>query len=186
MRCLCLNISYEPLGFLSQNRAVQVVLENRAEIVERGERTYSSTSGVVVPEPVVIRLNRYIKMPRDLSENISSRVLFARDNHTCQYCAKHVDELSSKNPLTIDHILPKSKGGPHHWENVVTACYRCNLKKRDRTPTDANMEFKDLYKARSPKKPSSLIISWGGKASEVQEKWIKQFYKIDSLNGDIG
>lgn len=183
MRCLCLNVTYEPLGFLSQNRAVQVVLEDRAEIIEKGESTYNSTSGIEIPEPVVIRLNRFIKMPRDLSECITSRVLFARDNYTCQYCGKHANQLGAKNPLTIDHVKPKSKGGPNQWDNVVAACYRCNLKKRDRTPMDANMPLKGLYKERSPKKPHYLVFTWGGKVTPQQEKWIKSYYKVDNLNG---
>lgn len=179
-RSLCLNVSYEPLGFLPQERAVCCLLEKKVELLEQGDGVFRSPGGIVVPEPLVVRLNRYIKIPRTLREGITSRVLFARDGFTCQYCGKHAIELKGKgNRLTIDHILPKSKGGPHHWENVVTACYHCNLRKRDRTPMEANMKFIDLYKDRAPKKPSSLLYTWGNKCDAKQQKWIDYFYGVD-------
>lgn len=185
-RTLCLNVTYEPIGFLTQDRAVCVVLEGKAEILEHSDAVYRSPSGVSVPAPVVIRLNRYIKIPRGLKEHITSRVLFARDNHTCQYCGKSVNQLRGKNNrLTIDHIKPKAQGGPDHWENVVTACYYCNLKKRDRTPMQANMKFVAQYKNRSPKKPHLLVFTWGGKVCEKQAKWIKSFYGVSALDEEV-
>lgn len=182
-RTLCLNVTYEPLGFLPQERAVCLILDGTVEMVEKGDGCYRSAGGVVVDEPSVVRLNRYVKAPRALKENITPRVLFARDRHTCQYCGTHARDLKGKrNRLTIDHIKPKAHGGPHHWENVVTSCYICNIKKRDRTPMQANMKFCDLYKNRSPKKPESLMLTWGGRLNDQQKKWIKMFYKIDDLN----
>lgn len=185
-RALCLNVTYEPLGFLSTERAVTVVWEGKAEILEDTGKVWRSNSGVEIPEPTVIKLNRYIKMPRSLKECITPRVLFARDKFTCQYCGKHQSQLRGKsNRLTIDHIKPKAQGGPHHWENVVTACYVCNIKKRDRTPMQANMKFKHLYKNRSPKKPNLLVFTWGGRVLPSQAKWIKQYYGVQSLDEDI-
>lgn len=185
-RTLCLNVTYEPLGFLNQDRAVVCLLEGKADLLERGEGEYRSPSGVTVPKPTVIRLNRYVKVPRSLKECITPRVLFARDHWRCQYCGKHVRDLKGKNNrLTIDHIKPKAQGGPHHWENVVTACYVCNIKKRNRTPMQANMKFIDLYKNKSPKKPHLLVFTWGGKVNESQAKWIKSYYGVNSLDEDI-
>lgn len=185
-RVLCLNVTYEPIGFLSKNRAVAVVLDGKADVIEHGDSTYNSSSGHSVPEPIVIRLNRYIKIPRKLKESITARVLFARDKFTCQYCGVPQHRLRGKgNRLTIDHVQPKSKGGPHHWENVVTACYRCNLKKRDRTPTEANMKFTHLYKDRAPKKPELLVFTWGGRINEKQKYWITQYYGVQSLEEEI-
>lgn len=185
-RCLCLNVTYEPLGFLSQDRAVCVLLDGKADLLESDSDVYRSPSGVTVPRPLVIRLNRYIKVPRSLKECITPRVLFARDNYTCQYCGTHQRNLKGKrNRLTIDHIKPKAQGGPHHWENVVTACYHCNLKKRDRTPMQANMRFIDLYKNKSPKKPHLLVFTWGGKLRDEQMKWIKTYYGVNSLDDDV-
>lgn len=182
MKTLCLNITYEPLGFLPPERAVQIYLQDRVEIIEDSGKTYRSSSGVEVPAPEVIRLKRFIKMPRDVRECITPRVLFARDNFMCQYCEIAQADLKGKNNrLTIDHVHPKSKGGPHHWENVVTACYRCNLKKRDRNPTDANMPLKGRYKDRSPKKPSLLTTQWGGRVSPKQAKWITSYYGKEAL-----
>lgn len=185
MRTLCLNVSYEPLGFLHQQRAVCLVLEKKAEILEFGNNPYRSISGITVLEPVVVRLNKYIKVPRNLSEGISRAALFARDRYTCQYCGTHASQLNRRNKLTVDHILPKSKGGPNHWENVVTSCYFCNLHKRDRTPMEANMKFVHLYKDRAPKKPHLLTFAWGGKLNPKQKKWIEYYYGEDDLE-DVG
>lgn len=185
-RALCLNVTYEPIGFLPKDRAVCLFLEGKIDILERSEKVYRSPRGVTVPDPVVVRLNSYVKVPRQLKEAITSNVLFARDKHTCQYCGVHRDDLRGKrNRLTIDHIKPRAQGGPHHWENVVTCCYICNIKKRDRTPLQANMKFVHLYKNRSPKKPSQLMFSWGGRINEQQLKWIKAYYKIDDLNTEF-
>ncbi len=181
-RCLALNVNYEPIGFLPQERAVCTYLEGKADIIESGDNEFRSPSGLSVPAPLVIRLNRYIKIPHSLREGISSRVLFARDDWTCQYCGKHQSKLGKKNSLTVDHIKPKAHGGPHHWENVVTSCYVCNLKKRDRTPTQANMKFVAKYKNKAPVKPH---LSWGGRVTVEQEKWICMFYKVDSLSDKI-
>lgn len=186
-RTLCLNVTYEPLGFLSQNRAVTVVLQGKAEILEHDEEhSYRAVDGTTIPAPLVIKLNRYIKVPRSLKECITPRVLFARDDFTCQYCGKHQSVLKgARNRLTIDHIKPKAQEGPHHWENVVTACYHCNLKKRDRTPLQANMKFVGKYKNKSPKKPHLLVFTWGGRVNEKQEYWIKSFYGVDSLHEEV-
>lgn len=179
-RCLCLNLSYEPLGFLPQDRAVCLIYEKKVELIERAEGVYHSPSGYTIPVPLVVRLLRYIKVPRELNESITPRALFARDDFTCQYCGKHQSQLTGKkNRLTIDHIKPKSKDGPHHWENVVTACYFCNIRKRDRTPLQANMKLNYKYKNRSPRKPSEVIFYWGGKCTPEQEKWINIYYKKD-------
>lgn len=185
-RTLCLNVTYEPLGFLSKERAAVILLDGKAECLEEGERSFNSNSGVVVPEPLVVRLNRYIKMPKQSKEGVTSRVLFARDHWTCQYCGKHARELKGKNNrLTIDHIKPRAQGGKHTWENVVTACYICNIKKRDRTPMQANMNFVSQYKNRAPKRPHLLVFTYGGKVTPEQAKWIKSFYGVTSLDQDV-
>lgn len=183
-RSLCLNISYQPLGFLTQDRAVCIVLDDKAEILEHDDWEYRSSSGITVPAPLVVRLNRYVPVPTDVREAVTSRVLFARDKHTCQYCGTHASKLKKGNRLTIDHVLPKSKGGRHDWENVVTSCYHCNLRKRDRTPLEANMKFVHLYKDRAPKKPSSLMFTWGGKVVDKQRKWVEYYY--GPMDIDVG
>lgn len=163
-----------------------VLYEGKADLLEKGDKCFRSTSGMEIPEPLVIRLNRYIKMPRQVKEGITSRVLFARDHWTCQYCGTKARDLKGKNNrLTIDHIKPRAQGGRHHWENVVTACYVCNIKKRDRTPMQANMKFVDQYKNRSPKKPHLLVFTYGGKVTPEQSEWIKSYYGVNSLDDHI-
>lgn len=185
-RALCLNVTYEPIGFIRPDRAARLVMEGRVELLEKGKGAYRSSSGVVVPEPIVVKLRTYAPVPKAVREGISSRVLFARDKFTCQYCGKHESDLKGKsNRLTIDHIKPRAQGGPHHWENVVTACYKCNIRKRDRTPLEANMKFVHLYKDRAPKKPQMLTFSWGGRVNDQQKKWIKAYYQIEDLDDEF-
>lgn len=184
-RALCLNATGEPLGFIPLDRAVSIFLDGKVSILESSGKVLRSQH-LNIPEPVVIMLKKYVKTPRQVKECITPRVLFERDEWTCQYCESHASKLNAKNNrLTIDHIKPKSQGGPHHWENVVAACYRCNLKKRNRTPTQANMPLKGRYKDRSPKKPHLLVFTWGGRVNKIQERYIKQYYGIDSLNEDV-
>lgn len=184
-RALCLNATYEPLGFIPMDRAVAIYLDEKVDILETTGRMLRSKH-LSVPEPLVIKLRQYKRVPRAVKESITPRVLFARDDWMCQYCETPASKLKGKNNrLTIDHIKPKSQGGPHHWENVVTACYRCNLKKRNRTPMQANMPLRGKYKNRSPKKPHLLVFTWGGRINQVQERYIKQFYGVDSLNEEV-
>lgn len=184
-RALCLNATYEPLGFIPIDRAVVLCLEDRVRLLESSGKVLRSAGGLEVEEPEVVILKTYVRTPQYLREGITSRVLFARDDYTCQYCERHHSKLRKGNKLTIDHIKPKSQNGPHHWDNVVTACYVCNIKKRNRTPMQANMPLKGKYKHRSPKKPHLLVFTWGGRLTYKQLKWIKSYYGVESLNDEV-
>ena len=101
-----------------------------------------------MPRPTVIRLNTYVRVPRDAhSRKITRRAIFARDQWTCQYCG------TGHNSLTVDHVIPRSKGGTSSWDNIVTCCAPCNRRKGDRLPKQANM-----HPRRAPRAPSATIF----------------------------
>ena len=123
---LVLNASYEPLNVCTVRRAHVLVYKGKAEVVERLDKPLRSSTGSFI-WPHVIRLVHYVRVPRAIQRKISRRALFARDGWRCAYCG------TTNGRLTLDHIVPRSKGGESIWENVVTACAPCNLRKGDRT-----------------------------------------------------
>ena len=136
-KVLLLNASYEPLNVCTWKRAVSLMLKGKAEEVEYTEKLINRT----ISTPSVIKLRYYVAVPyKELP--FSKKNVLLRDNHTCQYCGKKAKEL------TVDHIIPKSKGGGNSWENLVTACAECNCKKANRTPQEAGMKL-----VKNPLKP---------------------------------
>jgi len=127
-RALVLNATFEPLGIVSTRRALLLVLGAKAELVHATERLFRAER-VTHPEPSVVRLSRYVRVPHDRTVAVNRRTVFARDGHRCQYCGSAAE--------SIDHVMPRSRGGLHVWDNVVAACRRCNTRKEDRTPTEA-------------------------------------------------
>ena len=127
-KVLVLNASYEPLNICSWRRAVILILKGKAEQIEHnGKLVYAD-----FPLPTVIRLRSYVKIPyKEIT--LSRRNVLHRDSYTCQYCGDR------RHDLTIDHIIPRSRGGIDSWDNVVAACLRCNVKKGDRTPKESGM-----------------------------------------------
>lgn len=156
---LVLNATFEPLSVVSARRAVCLVLADKADIVE-DDGTQVRAESLTLPGPLVIRLRYLVKVPYHRRTALSRRAVFARDDHRCQYCGRPAD--------SIDHVLPRSRGGMHVWENVTAACRACNLKKRDRTPEEAGMAL-----ARVPHTPREL--AWITVAvHRVPEAW-KQY-----------
>ena len=146
-RVLVLNASYEPINVCTVRRAVVLILKERAEVIERSERELHAES-LTMPRPAVIRLITYVRIPRDAhSRKITRRAIFARDGWTCQYCG------SERGTLTIDHVIPRSKGGSSSWDNIVTCCAPCNRRKGDRLPRLAGM-----HPRRAPRAPSPTIF----------------------------
>ena len=129
-RALVLNATFEPLGIVSSRRAVLLVLDTKAELVHTTERFFRAER-MTVPEPSVVRLVRYVHVPHHYRVAVNRRTVFARDGSRCQYCGSAAENL--------DHVIPRSKGGPHTWENVVAACRRCNTRKEDRLPHEVGM-----------------------------------------------
>ena len=139
---LVLNASYEPLNVCTVRRAHVLVFKGKAEVIESLERPLrSATTDFVWPN--VIRLVNYVRVPRTIKRKISRRALFARDGWRCVYCG-------SAGRLTLDHVVPRSRGGQSVWENVVTACAPCNHRKGDRTLEEARMELRTQPRAPAP------------------------------------
>lgn len=153
---LVLNATYEPLSVVPSRRAACLVLADKADIVE-DDGTVLHAATLSVPNPLVIRLRYVVKVPYHRRTALSRRAVFARDEHRCQYCGALAD--------SIDHVMPRSRGGAHAWENVAAACRPCNLGKRDRTPDEAGMRL-----ARPPRAPREL--AWVTIAVQrVPEAW---------------
>ena len=147
-RVLVLNASFEPINVCTVRRAAVLILKNRAEVLEHGEWALHAES-LSLPRPVVIRLLTYVRIPRDAHRRkITRRAVFARDRWTCQYCGHE------RGNLTVDHVIPRSKGGSSSWDNIVTCCAPCNRRKGDRLPRQANMVPGAASRAR-PAPPSS-------------------------------
>ena len=131
---LVLNQTYEPLNICRVRRAVVLIYENKAEMLENGSGFIHSVN-YEFPVPSVIRLSAMIKRPHRSVRKMTRLEIFKRDQYTCQYCGK-----VTRN-LTLDHVIPRYRGGQHTWENVVSACVPCNRRKAGRTPKEAGMKL---------------------------------------------
>jgi hypothetical protein len=131
-KVLVLNADYTPLNVTSLRRGFVLVIKGKAEILEKGIEPIMTTVGDFV-RPIIIRLLSYVKYhSRPLK--INRKRIYKRDNNQCVYC-------ESKKHLTIDHVIPKSRGGNNTWNNLVTCCLSCNLKKGNKTPEEAGMRM---------------------------------------------
>jgi len=131
---LVLDASFIPLNITSLQRGVALVYLGKAEVVKEDEKPIKTSSGEFV-RPVIIRLLRSIEYHVNKAKGPNRKKILQRDGHRCGYCLKK-DKF-----MTIDHIIPRSKGGKNTWTNLVTACSKCNSKKGDRTPKQAGMEI---------------------------------------------
>ena len=138
-RSLVLNATYEPLGVVATRRAVVLVLGEKAEILENNHQVFRSER-VELEAPSVIRLRYFVRVPRRVQVAPSRKAVFLRDGHTCQYCGKAAEN--------VDHVVPRSRGGTHTWDNVVAACRRCNGRKENRLPNDVGLRLR-----RHPSRP---------------------------------
>lgn len=161
---LVLNATYEPLNVVSVRRAVILLLKEKAEIVEAAE-AWLRSERLALPMPLVIRLVYYVRIPRRFSLPVSRRTVMARDHYACQYCGVE----PGRGNLTVDHVLPRSRGGETRWENVVTACGPCNRRKGNRTPIEARMPLR-----RQPRRPRYLALTLleGSSAPQVWNKYM--------------
>ena len=142
-RALVLNATYEPIGVVSARRAVVLALDEKVDVLaDTGEIIGSAR--LSVPVPSVIRLRYYVKVPYKRTAPLSRRAVFARDQGKCQYCGRSAE--------SIDHVIPRSKGGAHEWVNVVACCRRCNTYKGDRLLDNCSLQL-----STTPTAPTQFV-----------------------------
>ena len=157
MRTLVLNAGYEPLAIVSFKRALVLVMNEKATVIElvEGEPVWGARGAY--ERPAVILLRRYVRVPGTRRIPVTRRGVLRRDAHRCGYCGKAAS--------TIDHILPRSRGGADSWENLVACCLRCNNTKSDRTPQEMGWELRF-----TPRPPHSA--GWSVRGAERQDpRW---------------
>jgi 5-methylcytosine-specific restriction endonuclease McrA len=159
---LVLNQDYQPLSICSVQRSVKLLFLEKAELLHDDPEKVIRTVNDEYSYPSVIRLRRYINLPY-AKIVLSRRNIMKRDQHTCQYCG-------TKSDLTLDHVLPRSRGGEDSWENLVTACNQCNVKKGNRTPDEARMPL-DI----EPYRPVHITF-FQNLLGGVQEHWKPYLY----------
>ena len=168
-RTLVLNCNYYPLGTISWERAITLLYDKRADLLEEYENDIVRSVSLSIKKPAVIRLQRWVK-GKMIGIRFNKSNVYLRDKGKCQYCLQKVTEHKS----TYDHVMPKSRGGKTDWTNIVTCCYDCNQKKDCRTPEEARMKL-----ACKPIKPTSLPIErsfsvrWQDSLPEVWKNYIR-------------
>ncbi len=155
-QALVLNATFEPLCVVPSRRALLLVLDAKAEMVHTTDRVFHAER-ICVAEPSVVRLSYYVKVPYQARIALNRRAVFARDGHRCQYCGATAEN--------IDHVIPRSKGGPHAWDNVVAACRPCNTAKRDRLLEDSGMKLRRA--PTIPRERSWILVASGS----IQPDW---------------
>lgn len=162
---LVLNQNYAPLTVCRVRRAVVLIYQRKAEMLENGIGFISTIRGSF-PLPSVIRLAYMIKHPH-LAKKLTRYEIFNRDHYTCQYCGKETRQL------TLDHVIPRYRRGTHNWENVVSACVPCNHRKAGRTPQEAGMKL-----IRPPTRPSaSPLYNIPYIYRQTRNEWQKYLYQ---------
>jgi 5-methylcytosine-specific restriction endonuclease McrA len=165
---LVLNSDYEPLNVCNVRRAIVLVYLGKADVLHADEETCALTVEGRFVLPSVVKLRGHIKRP--LPElKLSRRTIFARDNYMCQYCG------STTKDLTIDHVVPRRAGGQATWENLVTCCRRCNMKKSDKMAHQVGMKLH-----RQPRRPRyvpyiSLTKYLLGRKNEIWRNYLPTF-----------
>lgn len=175
--CLALNASFEPLTMVPLRRALRLLLDGKAEIVEADADRVVRSERLTLPRPAVIRLMRFVHVPRKFRRQVTNTFLFARDRYTCQYCGRPQAALRQRESLTRDHLIPLSRGGLNEWTNVVTACSPCNTRKADRLPSEIGM-----HPLTAPVEPHFVHLGWAvRRLTPTQAKYIEMFYGRDTV-----
>lgn len=161
-QALVLNATYEPLCVVPTRRALTLLLDDKAELLHRTERLFRSER-LTVAEPSVVRLRYYVKVPYQARIALNRRAVFARDGHRCQYCGAAAEN--------IDHVIPRSRGGLHAWENVVASCRPCNARKRDHMLEESGMK---LRRPPTVPKQRTFILVASGRIRSEWEAYLSQ------------
>lgn len=159
---LVLNQNFEPLNVCTWRRAFVLVALAKAEVLEFSHHPIH-TAAAVFPRPSVIRLMHLVRRPRSVVK-LTRREIFLRDNYTCQYCGQR------SRDLTVDHVMPKHRGGRHSWDNLVSACKTCNHRKGGKTPDEARMKL--LKPVHAPQVPYHYGIYQRANGS-IDQGWLK-------------
>jgi 5-methylcytosine-specific restriction endonuclease McrA len=162
-KVLVLNQSYQPISVTTVKKAVNLSWRNKVDTIEVGEQVLRSPHAEF-PLPLVIRLKSGVKYNPFRRVELNRRNLFKRDKNTCVYCG-------SKENLTVDHVIPRSRGGKTIWDNVVTACHSCNNKKDNKMPEEVGFKMKI-----QPKQPNHLIFLT--EETKLHEKWKPYLYMV--------
>jgi 5-methylcytosine-specific restriction endonuclease McrA len=166
---LLLNQNYQPLNVCDVRRAFVLLGHGKAETLEITDAVIRSAYEEHA-EPSILRLLYMVKRPLH-ARRLSRQEVFIRDRHTCQYCGK------KSGRLTLDHVVPRSRGGEHSWTNIVSACDRCNHRKAGRTPREANML---LPRDPAPPRPNPYAFFHAGR---IQDQWRAYLPWMDSEPG---
>jgi 5-methylcytosine-specific restriction endonuclease McrA len=159
---LVLNLGYEPLNICRVRRAIVLIEESKAEMLENGSG-YIHSADRIFAIPSVIRISTMVRRPDRPNHKLTRMEIFRRDDYTCQYCGKKTKQL------TLDHVLPRSRYGQHTWENVVSACVTCNRIKAGRTPKEAGMK---LLSVPGPPRDNSYHFAYNHHL-EIRKEWQK-------------
>jgi 5-methylcytosine-specific restriction endonuclease McrA len=167
---LVLNASYEPLCVVPQRRAIVLLLAHKAVVVEPGDEVFHSERQALIA-PAVVRLTRFVKVPYRGAVPLTRRGVFARDGGRCVYCGAPATSL--------DHVVPRSRGGAHAWDNVVSACRRCNHVKADRVIAELGWRLR-----RAPRAPTGAMwrILGSGRLDPRWRPWLAE----DDATGGFG
>ncbi len=157
-RSLVLNATQQPLAVVPARRAVVLVLKEKADIVVSDGIVFRSER-VQLPAPTVVKLRYFVHVPYRARAALTRRAVFARDEWTCQYCGRTAEN--------VDHVIPKSRGGTHTWENVVAACRRCNSKKENKFPHEVGLRLH-----REPFAPSDALRLSLGRLEPEWERFL--------------
>lgn len=176
--CLALNASFEPLTMVPMKRALRLVIDGKAEIVEADGGRFVRSERLAIPRPAVIRLTKLVHVPRRFRRQVTNTFLFARDGYKCQFCGRSVMDLKPRESLTRDHLIPLSRGGTNDWTNVVTACSSCNTKKGNWLPAEIGM-----HPLTHPVEPHFVHLTWAvRRLTPIQAKYIRMFYGASVLH----
>ncbi|MGE3619314.1 MAG: HNH endonuclease [Acidimicrobiia bacterium] len=172
-RALVLNATYEPLCVVPTRRAAVLVLADKAELLhDTGEVLRSEHLSLAVPS--VVRLRSFVRVPFQRLAPLNRRAVFARDGHRCQYCGAVAD--------SIDHVVPRSRGGAHAWENVVAACRPCNVDKRDRLLHETTMTLR-----RRPMVPRAItwVVVAVGSIPATWQPYVSHLAAATGRDGEV-
>lgn len=168
---LLLAATYEPVSVISWKSAIKLLFLNKVEVIEEYDQELHSTY-LVIKMPAVVRLLSVFKK-KNRRVKFSRINIYTRDRFRCQFCGKSGDVKD----FTFDHVIPRARGGKTEWENIVTCCVKCNIKKADRTPQEAGMRL-----IKKPKRPTWLpAVTIRINQRPVPEQWVDYLYWNSTL-----